>query len=310
MRVATQYQMLSILCLTAFAFVAIPDAALAFGPAVKYVESVSAYNSTSPKIAVAQCPAGSAVLGGTAVVSGEEGEIAIQAAFPLHDLGLGRHVFVVKAIEDVSGTLGGWSVSAGAYCIDFNVPVYVTQSSAFDSDSIKSIDVECPANMRVVGMGAEVSIAPDVPARLLGTTPPLDVVLQGFETNADLTTVTARATEYGAAIADSWGGNWQITAVAACLAPLYFPGLELKVARGSGGGFLEEEIDSRVDMACPKGKRLLSAASTNYEHDMGQWYLDRFSRYNLVSERLVGEAFRNSGTTLMKQYLYAICADQ
>jgi hypothetical protein len=288
-----------------------PAAALAITPAVQYVETVSAYNSSSPKMAVAQCPVGWSVLGGTALVKGEEGQVAIQAAFPLYDAGLARYIFVVKATEDLSGTIGSWSVSAGAYCTNTTVPTIVMQSSPFDSDSIKSVVVECPVNMRVVGMGAELSRVTDLPARLAGTTPAAGVVLQGFEADADLTTVTARATEIGAAIDDYWGENWQITAIAACAFPVYFDGLELMTARASGGGLLVTDVESRVDLGCPAGKRVISAASRNKEYDMGQWYLDRFSRYNAVTERVVGEAFRNAelGTTLTTQYLYAICTD-
>jgi hypothetical protein len=299
-------------CLVAGAALGFPEAALAITPAVQYVETTSPFNSSSPKVAVAQCPIGWAVLGGTALVTGEEGQVAIQSAFPTYDAGLARFIFVVKATEDLSGTAGGWSVTAGAYCTNTTVPTIVTESSPFDSDSIKSVEVECPVNMRVVGMGAELSRTPDTPTRLSSTTPPAGVVLQGFEADADLTTVTARATEIGAAIGDYWGQNWQITAIAACAFPVYFDGLELMTARASGGGLLVTDIESRVDLGCPAGKRVISVASRNAEYDMGQWYLDRFSRYNAVTERAVGEAFRNAelGTTLTTQYLYAICTDK
>jgi hypothetical protein len=299
-------------CLAAIASVTFPAPALAITPVVQYVEQVSGFNSVSPKIAVAQCPAGMAVLGGTALLKGEEGQVAIQAAFPLWDAGLARYVFIVKATEDLSGTIGSWSVTAGAYCTNTTVPQIVTQSSLFDSDSIKSATVTCPENMRVVGMGAEASILADAGTNLAGATPPLGVVLRGFDVDDDLTTVTARATEVGAAIDDSWGGFWQITAVAACAFPLYFDGLQRVTAKTRGGGLLEGDIESRVDVSCPKGKRVIAAGSQNNEHDMGQWYLDRFSRYNLVTQRIVGEAFRNAelGTVLTTQFLYAICTDK
>jgi hypothetical protein len=284
----------------------------AFSPAVQFVETVSAYNSVSPKMAIAMCPFGKAVLGGTAVITGQEGQVAIQSAFPKFDIGLARYVFVVKATEDVSGTAGSWSVTAGAYCTNSVVPAYYTQPSGFDSVPIKSVEVTCPEDMRVVGMGAELTTVPGEPATLVGTTPPLSVVLKGFSVDTDLTTVTAEATEVGAAIADGWGGNWQVIAVAACAYPVYFDGLELVSAKEGGGGFTKAEIESRVDIGCPVGKKVIAAGSKNEEHDMGQWYLDRLSRYNAVTNRIVGEAFRNAelGTVLMTQYLYGICTDK
>ena len=314
MRVETQHRTLSFfaarLCLAAMAVAAFSEAAVAAVPPVKYVEAVSANNSTSPKMAIAQCPSGWAVLGGTANVTGEQGRIAIQAAFPKFDAGLARYVFVVKATEDLPGTNTSWSVTAGAYCTDFTVPMYVTESSLFDSDSIKSATVTCPMDYKVVGMGAEVSTSDGDPASLVSTTPSLNLVFQGFETDADLTLVKARATEIDAPLGDFWAGNWKVSAVAACVSPFYFDGLELLVARVSGGGLREEEIESRVDAGCPVGKRVISIASTNYESDMGQWFLDRFGRFNLISERVVGEAYRNNGLTLTTQYLYAICTDK
>jgi hypothetical protein len=294
------------------ASLAVPATALAIVPAVQYFETTSNFNSVSPKIAVAECPVGWSVLGGTASVKDEEGQVAIQAAFPFYDAGLAKYVFIVKATEDLSGTIGSWSVTAGAYCTNTTVPMIVTESSLFDSDSIKSATVTCPPNMRVVGMGAEASTLPDAPTNLASATPPLGVVLQGYDVDADLTTVTARATEVGAAIDDSWGPFWQITAVAACAFPLYFDGLERVSAKTRGGGLLEGDVESRVEVFCPKGKRVIAAGSRNKEYDMGQWYLDRFSRYNNVSQRIVGEAYRNAelGTTLTTQFLYAICTDK
>src|SRR5262245_28156554 len=226
MRHNTQHRTLSIfsvpICLTAVASLALPAAAMAITPTVTYGESVSGYNSSSPKMAAAQCPVGWSVLGGTAALKGQEGQVAIQSAFPIYDAGLGRHIFVVKAAEDLSQTNGNWSVSAGAYCTNTTAATIVMQSSSYDSDSIKSAAVTCTMYMRVVGMGSEVSTSADPPARLVGTTPPPGVVFRGVEVDDDLTTVTARATEVGAATDDSWGANWQITAIAACALPLYF----------------------------------------------------------------------------------------
>ena len=91
--------------------------------------------------------------------------ILIQAAFPAWDPGLGKSVFVVKAVEDLTGTPDSWSVTASAYCTNTTVPTLVIAESPFDSNPIKSVKAECPNWMKVVGMGGEVSNS--VPIRSL-----------------------------------------------------------------------------------------------------------------------------------------------
>ena len=128
---------------------------------VQYQSNTSAYNSNSPKMVMAECPAGSRVLGGAALIDGGPGHVAIQAAFPTYDLGLNKYVFVVKAAENMAGTLESWSVTANAYCTPTITPLYLEEASLFDSDDIKSATVMCPEGMKVVGMGGEVSKSRD-----------------------------------------------------------------------------------------------------------------------------------------------------
>ena len=310
---AIAFGMMALVSLTGLAT---PSTAEAIVPAVQYVASTTASNSASPKMAIAQCPFGKSILGGAALVSGAEGQVAIQGAFPTYDAGLGKYLFVVKATEDLTGTIGSWSVTAIAYCTSTTVALFEHQSSAFDSTDIKSITVACPAGMKVVGMGGEVSddIYDSSPAALIGTIPTTAVVFRGFEADDDLTKVTARATEVGGALGGATGSAWKVTAVAACAFEVYFDGLELRRNVEPGGGALAFETDSRVEITCSsKDKQVVAAAASVDDHDQGQWYLDRSSRYNAFQHyRIVGEAYRNPelGIALVKHSVQAICTDK
>jgi hypothetical protein len=278
-------------------------------PAVQYVSMTSAYNSASPKLAIAQCPVGF-VLGGAASISGAEGQVAIQAAFPMYDAGLAKYTFVVKAVEDLSGTAANWSVTASAYCTSSNAVVVETMPSAFNSDPIKSATVECPANMKVVGIGGEVSTADTEPAALVGTVPPAAVVFHGASANEDLTQVTVRATEIDAPFGGGFAAGWKVTAVVACAMPLYFDGLELRSNSGTAGGLLAGDTQSILSIACStKTKMIISASSIINDHDMGQWYLDRFTRVNAFQNQIFAKADRNPelGTVLARHTALLVC---
>ena len=292
---------------------AVPAPAAAFVPTVHYVTGTSLYNSNTTKVANAVCGAGESVLGGSASIKGGAGQVTIQAAFPMFDPGLGRHIYVVKATEDATGTIDSWSITAGAYCTPDTVPIYDEDSSVFDSSPIKSVTKACPANTKVVGMGGEVSIRPSGAVENLGATvPDARVVFQGFELDDDLTQVTARATEVGGALGGGAPQMWKVTAVVACSAPYNFDGIELMRNKDLGGGFLPAETDSSVEISCSaKAKRIIGAASLVDDDDMGQWYLDRMSRYNAFQTRIVATATRNAelGTALTRQTAFVVCVD-
>jgi hypothetical protein len=286
--------------LAAVVFVAAPGTGEA-APLVQYFENTSNYNSVSPKMAVAECPANMWVLGGSATIVREEGQVAIQAAFPFYDAMTATSKFVVKASEDIDGTPGNWRVVAGAYCTDTFVMAPVSWSTAFDSTTPKSVPAPpCPGGLSVVGLGAEVSAYPDPPEDVAFTTPPLNVVLQGVEVDAALGIVVARATEHGA-----WANNWQLTAVAVCGYPQLFEGLERVAKRVSSKGADE----TRVEASCPAGKRPIAVASKNREGNLGEWYLDRFGKPALALGPIVAESFRNSGVSANVHYVYIVCTN-
>jgi hypothetical protein len=300
------------LLLSAIAELATPRAAEAIVPVVTYVTVTTFSDSTSPKRVAAPCPFGWSVLGGGAVVTGAQGEIAIQAAFPIFDAGLGQYLFVVKATEDINGTAAAWSLTAAAYCTSTTVATIVHEESLFDSEPIKSTTVECPNGLKVVGMGGEVSrVMSSDPANVIDTVPDTGVVFRGVEANDDLTHVTARATEYSGALGGAFAGSWKVVAVAACAQPAYFDGLELRKNREIGGGLLISEDESRLEIACSANtKRNIAAAASIDDHDLGQWYLDRLSRYNAFHTRIVGESYRNSGIGMVRHAVQTICVDK
>ena len=292
-----------------------PRTAEAIAPVVQYVTATSALNSASPKMATAECPPGKFVMGGAARIDGPHGQVAIQAAFPAFDAGLFKYIFVVKAVEDLTGTLDSWSVTASAYCTSTTVPQLYVEESPFDSNPIKSVKVQCPENTKAVGMGGEVSNSyHSQPAALVGSIPPASVVFQGFSANEDLTEVTARATEEAGALGGTFAPSWKVTAVVACAPPLYFDSLELRSHTERGGGLLASEIDSVLEVSCSsKDKRVIATGSTVSDYEMGQWSLHRFSRYNsFQSDRVIGEAYRDAelGIVLMKQSVFIICVNK
>jgi hypothetical protein len=307
----------TVLILTAIAELSLSGQAVA-GPAIKYVTKTTVSDSTPQKKIAAECPFGWFVLGGAAVINGGAGQVAIQAAFPTFDAGLGKFLFVVKAVEDhVGGTNDNWSVTAAAYCTNTTVGTIVHEDSLFDSDAIKSVSVECPAGTKVVGMGGEVSIVDADPGDSFNSIPvDTELIFHGVEANNDLTQVTARGIEHNAVVGGGiFAGSWKVTAVAACALPVYFDGLEPRRNLQVGGGLLEFETESQVDVFCSsKEKTVIATASSIDDHDQGMWYLDRFIRLNGLAgkDQIIAESFRNEelGTTLVRHGVSSICVDK
>jgi len=215
-----------------------------FSPAITHVQQTTAYNAGSPKVARAVCPAGQSVLGGGALITGGQGVVAIQAAFPTHDDAISQDVYIVKAAAE-EGSTDSWSVTAEAFCTASTVTTKVFESSLFDSTPIKQVTIQCPYPLKVVGMGAEVAKQDyEHPTNDPETIPiPADakgkgVVFQGFDVAAGLTQVTAYAVEEAAALDPAWDytGDWKLVAFATCASEAYFGGLERRTTRARGGG--------------------------------------------------------------------------
>jgi hypothetical protein len=104
-----------------------------------------------------------------------------------------------------------------------------------------------------------------------------------------------------------------VRATASC-APLGFvEGLEHRTNTDLGGGLLLDEIDSSVQIGCSLGnKQIIAAGSAMNEHDMGHWYLERFSRKSALNLEMQAEAYRNAelGLGLVNQTAAIICVDK
>ena len=260
----------------------------AYSPSISYVQQTTAYNAGPWKVARAVFPGGYSVLGGGAVITGGQGQVAIQAAFPTHDDSLWRDVYIVKAAAKEDST-DSWSLTAGAYCTPSTVTTKVQVSSIFDSTAIKKVTVQCPYPFKVVGMGGEVSKRDyEYPTNDPETTPnPGDrkgtgLVFQGFDVNAGLTSVTAYAVEEAAALDPDYDytGEWKLVAFVSCGFEAYFGGLERRSMRATGGDAYDPELT--VNIACSPGKRLMAIGDRVEDHDMGQWFIHRFLRLNAV----------------------------
>ena len=73
------------------------------------------------------------------------------------------------------------------------------------------------------------------------------------------------------------------------------------------------ETENKVGIACSsKNKRIIGAASTIGDSDMGHWYLHRFSRSNgfAFQNQIYAEAYRNTGSGIVDQTAYIICVSK
>jgi hypothetical protein len=288
-----------------------------FSPAISYVENTTAYNASSPKVARAVCPGGHSVLGGGAVITGGQGQAAVQAAFPTHDDSIWQDVYIVKAAA-AEGSTDSWSVTAAAFCTPSTVTMKVFEPSLFDSTAAKKVTIQCPYPYKVVGMGGEVAKQNyEHPTNDPVTIPnPTDgegtgLVFQGFEVDPGLTTVTAYAIEQAAALDPDYDytGDWKVVAFATCAYEAYFGGLELRSLRAKGGGLYDPE--HTVSVACSPGKKLMAIGDRVEDYDMGQWYIHRFFRLNPFQQTAFGKTYHSQLTNLsVKQTTSIMCVDK
>jgi hypothetical protein len=289
----------------------------AFSPFVSYVQQTTAYDASSPKVARAVCPGGYSVLGGGAVITGGQGQVAVQAAFPTHDDSVWQDVYIVKAAA-AEGSTDAWSVTAAAYCTPSTSTTKVMESSLFDSEAIKAVTVECPYPLKVVGMGGEVAkqnyehptndpVAIPHPTNEAG----VGLVFQGFEVNAGLTQVTAYATEEAGALDPDYDyiGDWKLVAFATCAYEAYFGGLERRRSSARGGGLYDPEWT--LNIACSPGKRLMAIGDRVADNDMGQWFIHRFFRLNAAQQTAFGKTYLSElADTSVTQTTSIICVDK
>jgi hypothetical protein len=167
---------------------------------------------------------------------------------------------------------------------------YVTAFSVTDSTVYKSITADCPAGLRVIGLGFWLEGAPGA------------VVLDDFIPNATSVTVGAGEIVGPGEPSDGTTQSWRVGATAVCaVAP---PGLEIvtDVTGTESGGVPYAEATA----TCPSGKSLLGAGA-NLNQGFGQISINTLA---ITSGSVRGVAVPDedgfSGTWSMK--VYAICA--
>jgi hypothetical protein len=216
------------------------------------IQSQVVTDSTSPKLAKAECPATKKVVGGGGwafETSGTNPErLTLTRLEPSDDVNgtgssAGPDGYIAAAAETSPGTAGNWWVQAYAICADAtSVPGWELEAaySPTLSQSAQVQDVGCDANdlgKRVIGTGARIGVFSQG-----------EVVLQSSAPVGGR--VRARAHEDG----NGYAGTWWLGAYAICAdRPAGF----LVVSAESTERLSEPEKFAEV--WCPTGTRVLSA---------------------------------------------------
>ncbi|GIH04366.1 hypothetical protein Rhe02_24330 [Rhizocola hellebori] len=224
--------LLGLAAMAALTSVAAPATAV---PNLTRTSATSVADSTQTKEALAQCPAGTRVLGGGGTINGGGGNVHF---IRLQALG-STDRFAAAAMED-GNYPGSWSVTAWAICGQQPAGLtYVSFVSPDNPDEHKDAAVECPDGTVAISHGV----------RVVGSTG--HVVIGGFGPLAP-TGTKANATE------DQHGepADWDLWAHAVCASSL--PGQQLVWAD-------DIPADSNPDIVtvnCPTGKRVHGLGST------------------------------------------------
>jgi len=147
------------------------------------------------KTALAQCPAGTRVIGGGGRVNGGQ-HVVITRQSPFHGV---NDTFVVSAQEDQVGTAQSWAVQAFAIC---SVPLpgleIVKVTSPSGSSGFQGQNADCSPGKNVLGGGG----------RINGETGQGSLNTQALFPN--------RASAAGVEDTDGFAGNWSVSAYAIC----------------------------------------------------------------------------------------------
>ena len=181
-------------------------------------------------VASANCSAGKQVTGvGGEISASAAGQVVMNQIIP------GPTYAWVNGAEDDNGTASTWSVSAYAICAAVSQRVAAT--TTIDSSDPKSVSAQCPAGMRVTGVGGDVT---------------------GAVGEAQLDALIPRGTSVGAgAFEDDTGlaSNWSLHAYAVCATPL--PGLEIVSDTSNSAS----TATNRANATCPTGKQVVGGGA-------------------------------------------------
>lgn len=224
--ILTRLGLAGLIALAATASISAPATAV---PGLVRVIAVSAFDSSPVKEALAQCPAGTRVLGGGGFIAGGGGNVHL---FRLQALGSSDRFAAAAAETGVYA--GNWRVTSYAICGQQPAGlVYVSNQTVSDSDGHKSTSIDCPAGRTAISYGARVSgDNGNVVIRSMGPTPGLS----GTQSSAD-------------EVEGGFAGNWSLWAHAVCANPL--PGQQVVWADAVPA----DSNNDTIAVNCPAGKR-------------------------------------------------------
>ncbi len=247
------------------------------------ISAPSALDSSSPKPAVATCPAGKQLTGIGGRIGGGGGEVVFDDLIPADSL----QQVNLTSYEVEGGTPADWSASSYAICVATSRLV-ADFSNVDDSSSPKTTQVDCPVGTRATGAGGDITGA-------LGQAH-LDSVWRVGPS-------TARAVAYEDA--NAFDFNWSLNAYAICATPL--PGLTTSSSGPSGS----VPGDKTFGIDCPPGTRVVNAGGgmTGVPGYGGQVFLTEFATgAGLTRVTVAGQEQEGGAAFNWDLYAYAVCA--
>jgi hypothetical protein len=240
-------------------------------------------DSSANKSVTVSCPAGKKVLSAGGDVTPGNGDVLIDVIRPNATL----TSVTVGAVEDETGTIANWTVTAIAICAPPPAGLARIAATSVSSSSAKSVTATCPAGKQVVGTAGETTGAAG------------QLLLDGLRPESNLAAVTVVAMEDGSGTA----GAWTVTAYAVCAGPV--KGLQ-RTATTSGA----DSSSSKVNFApCPSGKVLIGMGG-DINSANGQVVLDAvFPSLTLDSAGFAAWEDDTGNTGSWSLTSYAICAD-
>jgi len=241
--------------------------------------------SESFKWALAECPAGTHVLGGGGDISGGSNGVHLSSLLP-SPLGLPADSFYVTAMEDSAGYAGSWTLAAWAICGSgvTGWEVVTGDVAAAPGSTFTSATATCPAGKQVIGAGGYVS----------GGSP---YILDSIDPASDLSGVFVEA--IGDETTPIDGSAWGVHAVAVCVNPV--PGQRL-VSATTGASAANKTKSVR----CPRGTRVHGTGG-GLTGALGEAHLDRLAPGS-TSVDIDARHDITGARTSWEAYVFAICA--
>jgi hypothetical protein len=120
-------------------------------PGLQVVSAVSAADSSSPKSALATCPAGKRVIGTGFYIDGVEGRVSIDDLIPT------ATTVLATGYETQPGTNAIWWIRAFAVCANPLPGLEIVAVSSGADSMTKATTATCPAGKQALGSGAAIA---------------------------------------------------------------------------------------------------------------------------------------------------------